>query len=441
MPAIDEDEHDEADEAAVDAALESSPLMSGERVSFTGTLATMTHAQAASLVAQYGGESASFLTRDTTLLVVGEEGWPLESDGRPSQKLEQARRLIELGQPLKILRESDWLQWLGADVASTVHRKLYTPAMLSQMLDVPVHFIRRWERLGLIHPVRRLFRLPYFDFHEVISVRRLAGFVRDGVPVERIAESLRSLQQLWKDVANPLLQLQVLAEDQRLIIRDEKGRLEARTGQRLLEFDESAESHDDDDSPATVMFPATPTPNGFPDRGRANFASSSAADLSMQASRWQAAGRIDDALNACRASLAKEPIDPAVQFQMADLLYQAGNVAGAIERYSIATELDAQYVEAWTQLGCAAWQTGDLDRAEESLRIAVGVHPEHPDANFHLAELMRHLGRPKDGRPYWQQYLDCDDRGPWAEIARQRLHETRPQTADGGLHESPIPVP
>ncbi len=127
-------------------ALSSSPPLQGERVAFTGVLASMTHARAADLVAQHGGEASEHISRQTTLLVVGEEGWPLEDDGQPSVKLQQAERLRSAGEPLRIIGESDWLQLLGlAENREELHR-LYTPAMLSQMLDVSVHVIRGWER-------------------------------------------------------------------------------------------------------------------------------------------------------------------------------------------------------------------------------------------------------------------------------------------------------
>ena len=45
--------------------------------------------------------------------------------------------------------------------------------MLSRLLGLPVNLIRRCGDIGLIHPVRRVCRLPYFDFREVASARRL----------------------------------------------------------------------------------------------------------------------------------------------------------------------------------------------------------------------------------------------------------------------------
>jgi DNA-binding transcriptional MerR regulator len=65
--------------------------------------------------------------------------------------------------------------------------------MLSRLLDVPVRMIRRWARLGLIKPVRRVCRLPYFDYREVASARRLATLLEQGVSAETLEKSLAEL--------------------------------------------------------------------------------------------------------------------------------------------------------------------------------------------------------------------------------------------------------
>ena len=135
-----------------ESPLKSSPALQGERVSFTGTLASMTHREAMELVEQLGGIPMQHISHLTSILVVGEEGWPLEPDGQPSQKLEQAQQLCDQGQPLQIVTESEWLKWIGIEPPERKVNSLLTPAMLHQLLGVPVHEIRRWERAGLIKP-------------------------------------------------------------------------------------------------------------------------------------------------------------------------------------------------------------------------------------------------------------------------------------------------
>ena len=60
-------------------------------VAFTGRLACMTRAEAFEVVRQHGGTPSQTVTKRTKLLIVGELGWPLLDDGRPSNKLARAR--------------------------------------------------------------------------------------------------------------------------------------------------------------------------------------------------------------------------------------------------------------------------------------------------------------------------------------------------------------
>src|SRR5688572_23514100 len=174
--------------------LRSSPALQGEVLSFTGRLASMTHRQAHELAAKHGGTAIPHVSRQLTILVIGEEGWPLEQDGQPSQKLRQVVDLQRQGLPIRILNESEWLHLLGLEERRRDVHRLHTPAALSQLLDVPVGQIRRWERLGLIRPVKKVFRLPYFDFQEVARARKLSELLEAGVSPTEIQKSLDHLR-------------------------------------------------------------------------------------------------------------------------------------------------------------------------------------------------------------------------------------------------------
>jgi NAD-dependent DNA ligase len=68
--------------------LDSSALKSS--VAFTGRLACMSRAEAFEVVRRHGGTPSQEVTKRTKLLIVGELGWPLLDDGRPSNKLSRA---------------------------------------------------------------------------------------------------------------------------------------------------------------------------------------------------------------------------------------------------------------------------------------------------------------------------------------------------------------
>jgi tetratricopeptide (TPR) repeat protein len=385
-------------------------ILRGEKVAFTGTLASMTHKQAAELVVRHGGEAVANVSHQTTLLVIGEEGWPLESDGRISVKLEQAHQLREKGQALRLLSESEWLQALGLEAPAQRQTQLYTPAMLSQILKLSVHEIRRWERLGLIRAVKRVFRLPYFDFREVAEARRLSELVGRGVPVARIVEGFQRLNAV-RPMQRTLDQLQILASDRRLLYRDDAGLVDSVTGQRLLDFDPPAPAATEPEQ-ATLPMPASPP------------ARRSAAEWREEGCRLADENELAAAVDAFRLSLLDQPTDPSTHYHLGESLYRLGNRWGAIERYYCAVELDHEFIEAWTQLGCLLAETEQLDAAIEAFQVALETHPDFPDAHFHLAEALHQSSRPEEAEHHWKAYLQFDQHGPWAETARQRLGMT-----------------
>ena len=448
-------------------AVSSLPLV-GETVAFTGTLASMTHRDAIRLVEQYGGRATHTVSGSTTMLVIGEEGWPLEPDGGTSQKLQQTLQMVADGSDIRVLAESDWLQLLGLDERREEIRRAHTPAMLSRLLDVPVRMIRRWARLGLIRPVRRVCRLPYFDYREVASARRLALLLDQGVSADVLERSLSELSHTMAGTDRSLAQLNLLVQDDRILMRDDRGVLNPRTGQRLLDFDvdvdvdvhdgfgvfsptdESASSSNDpaDHDPAdeeTVSIPfASPRPD-LQDRRMADW---NAEEWFHEGCRLTEEAELESAINAFRNAMsllssefaavrlnsdypADDQLsmfpDPAdVNFHMADALYRTGRVAAAIERYYCAIESAPDFIEAWTQLGCLQSELDQPEAAEQSLVTAISIHPENPDALLHYAQLLDQTGRADEAVDYWKQYLQHDSRGPWSDHARDRIARVAP---------------
>ncbi|HIK90630.1 MAG TPA: MerR family transcriptional regulator, partial [Planctomycetes bacterium] len=255
-------------------SLSSSLPLSGECVTFTGTLASMVHREAGELVERNGGRAVQSMSGSVSMLVVGEEGWPLEEDGAASQKLTHATQLIADGADVRIVAESDWLHLIHLNERRDEIQRSYTPAMLTTLLDVPVRVIRRWARIQLIRPVRVVGRCPYFDYREVASAQRLARLLDEGVTPERLEESLLQLSQTLAGTDRSLAQLTLLVHDEKVLMRDSHGVLIPRTGQRLLDFDATPDlslhcsddeatattadvgpdEESDDDHPATISF-------------------------------------------------------------------------------------------------------------------------------------------------------------------------------------------
>ena len=218
--------------------------------------------------------------------------------------------------------------------------------------------IRRWHRRGLIVPVREVHRLPYFDFQEVATARRLAELLAAGATPQAIEKKLEQLARLVPNVERPLAQLSIIVEGRQLLLRQGEGLIEP-GGQMRLDF-EAAEH------------PPTQTPD---DSARPPCVISMDQVLSQQETAWsidemeraaaelEDSGQILEAIEMYRAALVAGGPSAEICFHLAELLYLTGDVSAARERYSMAVELDEDYVEARANLGCVLAETGEADLA------------------------------------------------------------------------------
>ena len=367
----------------------------------------MTHAQAFAQAIELGGVAHEHVSRQTTILVLGEEF--LEDDGYLPRKLRRARQLQQAGAPLRLISESDWLVILGRQQDQEGIQRLYTPAMLGSLLRLPAATIRRWERLGLIRPVQRVFRLPLFDFREVTIVRRLSELLTAGIPRDRLEQTLKLLPSVQRGDQRPLEQLELLCVGHNVAVRDQFGLVAADSQQRLLDFATEASSEEQTDPPDASLKFVRPV--------------SQTADWYSQGVAAQEQDQLDTAIHCFRQSLMTAPARVETHVRLAECLYRRGQTAAALERYHAAVEHDHRDLEAWTQIGCLYRELSDLAAAEAAFRVALEIEPTFPDALWHCADLLHAQGRTLQAVPLWRQYLLYDSYGPWADSIRQSLED------------------
>ena len=214
----------------------SSDILQGKRLAFVGKLASMAKRDAAQLARQHGATVLEKPDASADLIVVGEEEFPLPATGDQNDWFDdETRRRAEEG-TIEVVTETQLWQRLGlVDSQHDIHR-LYTPAMLADLLRVPVAVIRRWHRRGLIVPVREVRRLPYFDFQEVATARRLAELLAAGASPRAMEKQLGAFARYLPDVARPLAQLSVIVQGKEILLRQGDGLLEP-GGQLRFDFD------------------------------------------------------------------------------------------------------------------------------------------------------------------------------------------------------------
>ena len=401
---------------------EASRVLEGKRVAFVGRLASMARRDAAQLVREHGATVVDQADPTVHLAVVGEEELPFSSAAGPDEWFDAPTRAAMERGTLEVIAETALWQRLGLVEREQDIQRLYTPAMLAELLGVPVAVVRRWHRRGLIHPVREVRRLPYFDFQEVATARRLAELLAAGASPKAIERKLAELGRYLPHVQRPLAQLSVIVEGKDILLREGDGLIEP-GGQLRFDFDAvatlglAAEPSLEDDAPGDAAVVAV----SLPLRLETAEGPLSAGQMASAAAELEEAGQLEAAAEMYRALMAAEGPRPEPCFMLAELLYRSGDLGAARERYYMAVELDEDYVEARANLGCVLAEQGHRELAAAAFEGALRYHPDYADAHYHLARTFDELGRRNDAECHWRAFLDHAPDSPWADQARARL--------------------
>lgn len=372
----------------------------GKRVAVTGRLVSMTHADFAELVAARGGEFVPLPNRGTSALVIGQEGVPLEADGRQTVSLARARKLRSFGYDIELLAEEEFYGRLELTAPQTAIHRRCTINQLSRLLSLPGRKLRSWMRAGLIEPVEVVHRLAYFDFGQVASAKNLCELTSAGVRPQQIRESLEQLRNSLPSIDIPLAQLSLMERDGRLLLRLDDDRLVEPSGQ--LHFDFVAGDFETGDF-ATGDFA----------RGSADEPEIVAFDKPVEA--WfedaldcEDRGRPMEAAAAYREALRLEPHDPVLHFNLGNALFAGKKTAAAAEHFRQAVGYDPCYAEAWNNLGNVLDALEDFDAAIGAYQRALQLVPGYADAHYNLAQTLVKLGRDHEAERHVRAYLQIE---------------------------------
>ncbi|MHB1033030.1 MAG: MerR family transcriptional regulator [Pirellulales bacterium] len=394
-----------------DSGDQATAALAGLRVAFVGKLAGMPRRKAQQLVRRHGGVAVEKPDASVNLIVIGEEEFPLAELGAGSLLDDATRRAADDG-TIEVVTETQLWQRLGFVESEQHIRRLYTPAMLADLVGVPVAVIRRWHRRGLIVPAREVRRLPYFDFQEVATARRLAELLAAGMSPQAIEKKLAALAKFWPGVERPLAQLSVIVQGEELLLRQGEGLVEP-GGQLRFDFEAARPQLAIVPPPATEGQPAL---------------QATPSEMLQAAAELEDEGQLEAAAEMYRAAMASAGPNPEVCFLLAELLYRLGDLAGARERYYMAVELDEDYVEARANLGCILAETHQRELAVAAFEGALAYHGDYPDVHYHLARTLDELGRAAEAEIHWRAFVERAGDSPWSDEARQRLE----RKADAG---------
>src|SRR5512143_591718 len=178
--------------------LDSSALKS--TIAFTGRLACMTRDEAFDVVRQHGGSPSRAVTKRTKLLIVGELGWPLLDDGRPSNKLSRA---TAYGIP--VASERRFLEWIGKAVPDS-DQKTYSTDQIAALSKLSSNLIEELAQFGLLDE-----RGGRFGFRDLASARQIAKLLADDVPLPEIIRGVSQIRKWLPEVGLANVRLDLTA--------------------------------------------------------------------------------------------------------------------------------------------------------------------------------------------------------------------------------------
>src|SRR5215813_6339215 len=344
-------------------------------VAFTGRLACMTRAEAFELVRSHGGTPSQTVTRQTNVLVVGELGWPLLDDGRPSNKLSRAG---SYGIP--VVSERRFLEWIGKVVPDSLNRT-YSADQIAALSKLSSNTIDELVRFGLLDP-----REGLFGFRDLASARQISKLFEHGVALSEIMRSVKEVRA-WLPEAD-LSNLRLHPGTHHTIeIEQPEGRTDKR-GQFVL-------------------------PASSPEQN--------ADALFEQAQAAEETGNIAEAERLYRLLMKCYPTDAAPPFNLGNMLRAGGRKVEAEAALRAATRADPMFAEAWYNLSDLLDEQGRSEAAIECLRKALRAAPAYTDAIFNLALLLQRNNKHAEAAEYWRHYLANDGQSEWAARARRSL--------------------
>jgi tetratricopeptide (TPR) repeat protein len=259
----------------------------------------------------------------------------------------------------------------------------YTTPEVLRVLKITEQAFQNCLKAAL-YPVGPRRRPRRFSFQDLVLLRTAKGLCDAGIPVTQIRRVLKSLKdQLPSE--QPLANLKVYADGQRVIVAHGEQRWQPDSGQFLLNFD--------------VQELKTPTAALAPGQSRVS---------SVTAEDWFERG----------------------------LQLEERSPQEACHAYEKALELNPAIVDAHINLGYLHHQAGRLEKAEAHYRQAIRAAPDDVLGYFNLAVLLEDRGDRTGAIDMYQQVLNREPEYRDAHHNVARLYEAEGRYTDAIRHYS-----
>jgi tetratricopeptide (TPR) repeat protein len=273
------------------------------------------------------------------------------------------------------------------------------------------------KRAGQLRRLELLRGDSGYTFRDLLALRAAAALLDAGASVRQIRAALTALRRQDPDLDQPLAEVRLVLEGDRLVAQSDRVRFDPRTGQMVLALDSGGlEAAASATLVTGLVRPLAPPAD-------------QAETWFERASEWDGdPGQWEDAIDAYRRVVSIDPTYAAAWNNLGLLLHRMGRYEEAGEAYLAALEQDPRCCEAAYNLGSLHEDRGAIEEAIGDYRRALELSPDYADAHFNLAGALARNGRDGEAIKHWQRYLELDSGSPWARIARAHLEIVEPDS-------------
>jgi len=287
--------------------------------------------------------------------------------------------------------------------------RIYGMRELTRILTLTPKRTAQLRRLELLHGESG------YTFRDLLALRAASALLDAGASVRQIKQALAALRRQDPSLVEPLAELKLVLEGDRLLAQSDRVRFDPRSGQLVLALDEGGLEKAASATLAMVLVRPLAPPL------------EQAETWFERASEWDGdPEHWEDAIEAYQRVVGIDPKYAAAWNNLGLLLHRLGRYDEGEAAYRSALEHDPGCREAAYNLGSLHEDRGLTEEAIADYRRALEISPDYADAHFNLAGALARSERGREAVRHWQRYLELDAESPWARIARAHLELVEP---------------
>ena len=285
---------------------------------------------------------------------------------------------------------------------SPTPKDTWTRAQALRQCDLTTRQVQAWECQGLLTPKDE------YAFEDLLELRVLARLKELGVSPAKLTAVFQSVHGKLAGTTNPLKELRVYVEGKRIRVQTEGKKMEALSGQLLLDFDQA-------ELRRLLTFPATNNTNARKTLADAEVWFQRALEIETSGADKR------EAIAAYEKAIELNPVLSGALVNIGTIYFNARKWRESEKHYQQAILADNKYPLAHFNLANLHEELGRTSLAITHYKKALELQPTYADAHYNLALLFQTRGRAMEAIRHWKHYLALDAASQWATIAKREM--------------------